>query len=168
DQHLLVIAAKAADLPWRGSLQIDQQLDDLATVAAAVDIVADEYKSRGTTTAMGAAMFQQADKLLVAAVDVTDRVDQWAWHAIHRPCLIQCAAFRSSSESHFLPRQTLLYRPAVAAYPVGQNRGPDLDRDLDGDSDQDSKQDLDQDSERDLDQDLERDLDQDLDQGTGL
>src|SRR5262249_50723051 len=78
DQHLLVIAAQAGDLCRLGSLQVDQQLDDLPAVAAAVDIVADKHELSGATSAMGAAMFQQPDQLLVAAVDVTDRVDQWA------------------------------------------------------------------------------------------
>src|SRR5207245_77830 len=78
DQHVLVIAAQAGDLARLGFLQVDQQVDDLPAVAAAVDIVADKHELGATTAAMAPAMLQQADKLLVAAVDVTDRVDQWS------------------------------------------------------------------------------------------
>src|SRR5262249_41403596 len=81
DQHLLVIAAQAADLPRFGFLQLDQQLDHLPAVLAAVDIVAKKHKSRVAAAAMAVAVLQQARELVVAAMDVPDRVDQWARHA---------------------------------------------------------------------------------------
>src|SRR5207302_10551629 len=81
DQHVLVVAAEAADLPWFGFLQIDQQLDHLPTVLAAIDIIADEHKSSVARAAMAIAVLQQARELVVTAMDIPDRIDQWAWHA---------------------------------------------------------------------------------------
>jgi hypothetical protein len=48
---------------------------------AAIDVVADENKSGLPATTMAIAVLQQASELVVAAMDVPDRVDQWAWHA---------------------------------------------------------------------------------------
>ena len=76
DQHVLVIAAEAADLPGFGFLQLDQQLNHLPTVLAAIDIIADEHKSSVARATMAVAVFQQAGELVVAAMDVPDRVDQ--------------------------------------------------------------------------------------------
>ena len=58
-----------------------QQLNHLPTVLAAIDIVADEHKSGVAATTMVLAVLQQARELVVAAMDVPDRVDQWALHA---------------------------------------------------------------------------------------
>jgi hypothetical protein len=50
-------------------------------VLAAIDIVTDENKSGFARAAMAIAVLQQARELVVAAMDVPDRVDQSAWHA---------------------------------------------------------------------------------------
>jgi len=58
DQHLFVIAAQTRDLLGLCPLQVDQQIDDLPTAAAAVNVVADEHEPGATASTMGMTVVQ--------------------------------------------------------------------------------------------------------------
>src|SRR5712671_4812228 len=122
DQHLLVIAAEAADLPRFGFLQFHQQLNHLPTVLAAIDIVANEDKSGVAATTMATAVLQQARELVVAAMDVPDGVDQWARHAdsvhawISAIALHQCRVKQFCSPPLLPPSEALCLSPKIPLY----------------------------------------------------